>query len=55
MAGFIDLEFELARRMFEAGAASVSEGMIHRAEQFYRGVVERLERENGTTLSFRLG
>ena len=55
VAGFIDTEFELARGQFEAGAGSASEEMILRAEQFYRGVVERLEHENGATLPFRLG
>jgi hypothetical protein len=55
VAGFIDSEFELARGQFEAGAGSASEEMILRAEQFYRGVVERIERENGATIPFRLG
>lgn len=54
VASFIDSEFELARGVFEAGAAGASQEMILRAEQFYRGVVERLERESGTTLPFRL-
>ncbi len=53
VAGFIDSEFELARGVFEGGGVGASEQMILRAEQFYRGVVERLERESGTIDPFR--
>jgi predicted nucleotidyltransferase len=45
VAAFIDSEFELARSVFERGRWSASEEVILRAEQFYREVVERLERE----------
>lgn len=54
VANFIDSEFELARGLFEGVGVSVSEAMILRAEQFYRGVVERLERENGASFPFQL-
>lgn len=54
VASFIDSEFELAREVFEGGGSNASEEVILRAEQFYRGVVERLERENGTLLPFQL-
>jgi predicted nucleotidyltransferase len=54
MASFIDAEFALAREIFEGGGASASEEMILRAEQFYRGVVERLEQENGVSFPFQL-
>lgn len=53
VARFIDSEFELARGTFEGGGVSASEEMNLRAEQFYRGVVERLERENGASFPFR--
>jgi len=53
VASFIDSEFELARGMFEGGGTSASEDMILRAERFYRGVVERLERENGASFPLR--
>jgi hypothetical protein len=53
VASFIDSEFELARGVFEAGRASASEQAILRAEQFYRGVVERLERESGASFPFQ--
>jgi len=53
VANFIDSEFELARGIFEGGGAGTSEDMILRAEQFYRDVVERLERENGASFPFR--
>lgn len=53
VANFVDTEFELARGVFEGGGASASEEMFLRAEQFYRGVVERLERENGASFPFR--
>lgn len=46
VAGFIDSEFELARETFEGGGAGASEDAIHGAEQFYRAVVERLERDS---------
>ena len=46
VASFIDSEFELARVSFESGRAHASEKVIQRAAQFYRTVVERLEREN---------
>jgi len=44
VAGFIDSEFELARGTVENDRPGVSEEMILQAEQFYRMVVERLER-----------
>src|SRR4051794_21905747 len=47
VADFLDAEFELARDLFEGSAPSASEAMILRAEEFYRSVVERLERESG--------
>jgi hypothetical protein len=53
VASFIDSEFELARGVFEGGGASASKEMILRAERFYRGVVERLEQENGASFPFR--
>jgi predicted nucleotidyltransferase len=46
VAGFIDSEFELARASFESGRARASEEVIQRAAQFYRTVVQRLERED---------
>jgi uncharacterized protein len=58
VAGFIDSEFELSRGVFEAGMARASEEIVSQAEQFYRGVVERLEREaegSGELLNFRAG
>ncbi|WP_441233612.1 nucleotidyltransferase domain-containing protein [Bradyrhizobium sp. 930_D9_N1_4] len=54
VANFLDTEFEIARGLFEGSGPSASEAMILRAEQFYRGVVERLERESGDVLPFRL-
>ena len=45
IAQFIDSEFELARAAFEGGRARPTDGAILRAEQFYRNVVERLERD----------
>jgi uncharacterized protein len=48
VAGFIDAEFDLARDRFEGNRAAPSEELIRRAEQFYQGVVERLERETGS-------
>jgi predicted nucleotidyltransferase len=45
MAGFIDSEFERAREVFESDRAHVPAEVVARAEQFYRMVVERLERE----------
>jgi predicted nucleotidyltransferase len=45
VAGFIDSEFERAREVFESGPAHAPAEMAARAEQFYRMVVERLERE----------
>jgi predicted nucleotidyltransferase len=46
VAGFIDSEFELAREAFESGRARASGEVAVLAEQFYRMVVERLERES---------
>lgn len=45
VANFIDSEFELARASFESGRARAPEEVVGQAEQFYRMVVERLERE----------
>jgi predicted nucleotidyltransferase len=45
VANFIDSEFELARAAFESGRARASEEVVTQAGQFYRAVVERLERE----------
>jgi len=42
---FIDAEFELARSCFDEGRSRSPDEVMHRAEQFYRAVVERLERE----------
>jgi predicted nucleotidyltransferase len=53
VASFIDAEFALARGMFEEGGAGASEEIVLRAEQFYRGVVERLELENGASFPLR--
>lgn len=44
VAGFIDSEFQLARASFEGGRASAPDEVVVRAEQFYRMVVERLDR-----------
>jgi hypothetical protein len=55
VADFIDAEFELARSVFEGGRPSVSEGAILRAEQFYREVVERLERDDNGSADFFCG
>jgi uncharacterized protein len=49
VARFIDSEFELARRAFESGPAPAPGEASERAEQFYRMVVERLERESHGT------
>jgi predicted nucleotidyltransferase len=46
VARFIDSEFELARDAFERGPAPAPGDALERAEQFYRMVVERLERES---------
>ena len=46
VAGFIDSEFHLARASFEGGRASAPEEVVAQAEQFYRMVVERLERKD---------
>ena len=46
LASFIDSEFERARGVFEAGRALASGDIMVRAEEFYRMVVERLERES---------
>ncbi|EJN13282.1 putative nucleotidyltransferase [Bradyrhizobium sp. YR681] len=54
VANFLDTEFELARGLVEGRGPGASEEMILRTEQFYRGVVERLERESGAVLPFRL-
>ncbi len=53
VASFIDSEFDLARGLFEAGKTSASDQTILRAEQFYRGVVQRLERESGASFPFQ--
>jgi predicted nucleotidyltransferase len=45
VANFIDSEFELAREAFESSRAHPPQEIVQRAEQFYRMVVERLERE----------
>jgi hypothetical protein len=45
VARFLDSEFELARVLFEGGRARAPEEIVAQAEQFYRAVVERLERE----------
>jgi uncharacterized protein len=45
VTGFIDSEFERAREVFESGQAHAPAEVVARAEQFYRMVVERLERE----------
>jgi uncharacterized protein len=45
VASFIDSEFEHARRTFESGQVHAPGDVAGRAEQFYRMVVERLERE----------
>jgi hypothetical protein len=45
VASFIDREFELARVFFESGRARAPEEVVAQAQQFYRTVVERLERE----------
>jgi hypothetical protein len=55
VAGFIDSEFELARVTFEAGRAHTPEDVAVRAEQFYRMVVERLERESHGAQDSRVG
>jgi uncharacterized protein len=47
VAGFIDAEFELARSTFEGVRLETQADLGARAEQFYRTVVERLERESG--------
>lgn len=49
VASFIDSEFALARSTFEEAGTAAAEEMIAPAEQFYRMVVERLERESGST------
>ena len=46
VARFIDSEFELARSVFESGPAPAPGEALERARQFYRMVVERLERES---------
>jgi predicted nucleotidyltransferase len=45
VARFIDTEFDLARASFESGRARAPEHVVAQAEQFYRMVVARLERE----------
>ena len=45
VASFINSEFELARAVFERGPAPAPGEALERAAQFYRMVVERLERE----------
>ncbi|MCL2714230.1 MAG: nucleotidyltransferase domain-containing protein [Alphaproteobacteria bacterium] len=44
---FIDGEFEIARGVVENGRRETRKEMVALAEQFYREVVERLEREEG--------
>lgn len=51
VASFIDSEFELARGVFESGRSRASEQIFVQAEQFYRMVVERLERASDSRLS----
>jgi len=46
VAGFIDSEYELARAAFENVRMPAPKEAAERAEQFYRMVVERLERES---------
>jgi predicted nucleotidyltransferase len=46
VASFLDSEFELARAVFEGNQSHTPEEGIVQAEQFYRMVVERLERED---------
>jgi predicted nucleotidyltransferase len=46
VASFIDSEFELARALFESSRSRAPEEAAIQAEQFYRMVVERLERED---------
>jgi predicted nucleotidyltransferase len=45
IAQFIDTEFELARRAFPDGVPQPGAGIVRAAAEFYRTVVERLERE----------
>ncbi|MGC2778740.1 MAG: nucleotidyltransferase domain-containing protein [Bradyrhizobium sp.] len=45
VADFIDAEFELARTSFGEGRGPGAGEVMEQAEQFYRTVVERLERE----------
>ena len=45
VAGFIDYEFERARKVLESGRAHAPAELVGRAERFYRMTVERLERE----------
>jgi predicted nucleotidyltransferase len=45
VASFIDSEFELARASFEGARARAPDEVVTQAGQFYRTVVERLERE----------
>jgi uncharacterized protein len=45
VARFIDTEFELARALFESSRSRPPEEGVLQAEQFYKTVVERLERE----------
>jgi hypothetical protein len=44
VANFIDAEFEFARASFESVRARASEEILRQATQFYKMVVERLER-----------
>jgi predicted nucleotidyltransferase len=53
VASFIDSEFELARGAFDSAPPPVSPEMMLRAEQFYRMVVERLERESHGAANLR--
>jgi hypothetical protein len=50
VASFIDSEFELARVAFEDKQPAMPEERVARAEQFYRMVVERLERDGNADL-----
>jgi len=55
VADFIDSEFGLARGGFETDTPGVPEETMHRAEQFYREVVKRLERDRNGAVDFFCG
>jgi len=44
VASFIDSEFEFAREAFESGRARASDEVVGQAAEFYRTVIEKLER-----------